>query len=247
MSGTNESVVKLWHWGSSDPLSSFKQQEKSNSSAKITKLLFNSHGNKFGVSDMDGYLHLYQLLGCSFKAYLTLRCHKVINDFLFIGSSSVLLTIGTFSDSYVVSLWDTLMPSSKSLIKSYKEQDVASGTCAAYSPLSHLAYCGNRKGEINIYDIRMHKKLQKFTAHESSVKAVALDSDEYFIATGSSEGNVKIWNLKTLELQQMYHNEHSKSSLIRNFNSGVNQLYFTNDNQLLSCGADGTMVIRNIV
>ncbi len=191
MSGTNESVVKLWHWGSQDPLSSFKQSEKS-SSSKITKLLFNMHGNKFGVSDMDGYLHLYQLLGCSFKSYLTLRCHKIINDFLFIDSSSILLTIGTSNDSYVLSLWDTLLPPHKSLIKSYKEIDIPSGTCAAYSPINHFAYCGNRKGEVSIYDIRTHKKLQKFTAHESSVKAIALDQDEYYIATGSSEGNIKV-------------------------------------------------------
>jgi hypothetical protein len=68
LSGTNESVVRLWHWGSNDPLSSFKQSDKS--SAKITKLMFNTHGNKFGVSDMDGLINLYQLLGCSFKSYL---------------------------------------------------------------------------------------------------------------------------------------------------------------------------------
>ena len=142
-------------------------------------------------------------------------------------------------------MWDTLLPPHKSLIKSHKEADVSSGTCAAYSPLNHFAYCGNRKGEVNIYDIRTHKKIQKFTAHESSVKAIALDPDEYLIATGSSEGNVKIWNLKTLESLYVFHNEHSKSSLIRNFNSGVNQLYFSSDTQLVSCGVDGTLGIRN--
>ena len=74
----------------------------------------------------------------------------------------------------------------------YKEADVPSGTCATYSSLNHFAYCGNRKGEINIYDVRTHRKIQKFLAHDSSVKAVALDPDEYYIATGSSEGNVKV-------------------------------------------------------
>ena len=143
--------------------------------------------------------------------------------------------------------------------------------------MNHLVYCGNRKGELNIYDVRTHKKLHKLTAHESCIKAVALDPDEYYLATGSSEGNIKvkirlfsfyfrlswlylflkqnfqqqqqqkkIWNVKTLESVQTYHNEHSKSSLIRSFSSGVNQLYFTNDNQLLSCGTDGTLVIRNL-
>ncbi len=84
------------------------------------------------------------------------------------------------------------MPSNKSLIKSYREADISSGTCAAYSPLNHFAYCGNRKGEVNIYDVRIHKKLQKFVASESSVKALDLDAEEYYIATGSSEGNVKV-------------------------------------------------------
>ena len=110
-------MVKLWHWGSSDALYSYKQSDKS-SPAKITKLMFNTHGNKFGVSDIDGYLHLYQLLGCSFKSYLTLRCHKVINDFLFVESSSILLTIGASNDAYIISIWDTLLPPHKSLIKS---------------------------------------------------------------------------------------------------------------------------------
>ncbi len=82
MSGTNEGVVKLWHWGSNDALSSYKQVEKS-TSAKITKLLFNNHGNKFGVSDMDGYLHLYQLLGCSFKSWKNSEKSPQFNQIVF--------------------------------------------------------------------------------------------------------------------------------------------------------------------
>ena len=39
----------------------------------------------------------------------------------------------------------------KSLIKTYKEVEIPSGTCAAYSPINHFAYCGNRKGDIFLY------------------------------------------------------------------------------------------------
>ena len=52
------------------------------------------------------------------KSKQTLRCHKVINDFLFVDSSSILLTVGTSNDSFSLSFWDTLLPPSKSLIKS---------------------------------------------------------------------------------------------------------------------------------
>ena len=38
----------------------------------------------------------------------------------------------------------------------------------------------------------MHKVLQKVVAHESSVKTITIDKDEYFMATGSSEGNIKV-------------------------------------------------------
>lgn len=128
----------------------------------------------------------------------------------------------------------------------FREQDVPSGTCATYSLLNHLAYCGTRKGDVFIYDVRTHKKLSKFTAHESSVKTMSLNSDEYLLATGSSEGSVKIWNLRSYEIKYSLPNEHSKSSLIRGYNSGVNQLRFTDDNQLISCGSDGTLAIRSL-
>lgn len=38
----------------------------------------------------------------------------------------------------------------------------------------------------------MHKIIQKLVAHESSVKAITIDPDEYYLATGSSEGNIKV-------------------------------------------------------
>ena len=41
----------------------------------------------------------------------------------------------------------------------------------------------------------MHKVLQKIVAHESSVKAITIDKDEYYMATGSSEGNIKVLKL----------------------------------------------------
>ena len=40
---------------------------------------------------------------------------------------------------------------------------------------------------------------------------------------------LKDMELETLEPIHSYHNEHSKSSIIRNSNSGVNQMYFTHD------------------
>ena len=77
-------------------------------------------------------------------------------------------------------------------ILGFREPDIPSATCVAYSPINHFAYVGNRKGDVKIYDLRMHKIIQKIVAHESSVKAITIDKDEYYMATGSSEGNIKV-------------------------------------------------------
>ena len=68
------------------------------------------------MAEVSEWFRLTFLLFISFLK--TLRCHKVINDFLFLDSSSLLLTIGTSNDSYVLSIWDTLLPANKALIKS---------------------------------------------------------------------------------------------------------------------------------
>lgn len=40
--------------------------------------------------------------------------------------------------------------------------------------------------------------------------------------------------------------EHSKGSIFRNMGSGVTQLYLSHDAQLFSCGADGSMKVRQL-
>jgi hypothetical protein len=67
LSGTNEGVVKLWHWGSNEPLSTCKQGDKS-VSAKISKIQFNTHGNKvffYFVVDLSfQFLFVFFLVWC---------------------------------------------------------------------------------------------------------------------------------------------------------------------------------------
>lgn len=62
-----------------------------------------------------------------------------------------------------------------------------------------MVYCGNRKGEVTTYDIRNQKIVQKLVAHESSVKTMAIDPEDYYLATGSSEGNIKV-RIKLLKI-----------------------------------------------
>lgn len=58
------------------------------------------------------------ILDAFFFLLQNLKCHsKTANDFVFVGSSSLLATAGNSSDNCNVCIWDTLMPQRSSLIK----------------------------------------------------------------------------------------------------------------------------------
>lgn len=90
-----------------------------------------------------------------------------------------------------VCLWDTLVSSSNSLIHAFTCHDHGA-TVLQYAPKHQLLISGGRKGYICIFDIRQRQILFTFQAHESAVKALALDPSEDYFVTGSAEGNMKV-------------------------------------------------------
>ena len=56
-----------------------------------------------------------------------------------------------------------------------------------------------------MFDIRQRRKLHQFVAHNnSSVTCMAINHSEKTLATGSSDGTVKIWDLNTNKQEQSF-------------------------------------------
>ena len=60
-----------------------------------------------------------------------------------------------------------------------------------YASKHQLLITGGRKGFVCVFDIRQRQLLHTFQAHDSAIKALALDASEDFFVTGSAEGNMK--------------------------------------------------------
>ena len=58
LSGSQDGSVNLWEWKHQSALAS---PRSSGTFAKVTKIAFNQIGNKFGVTDGDGNLSLWQV------------------------------------------------------------------------------------------------------------------------------------------------------------------------------------------
>uniref|UniRef100_A0A672U1H1 Dmx like 2 n=1 Tax=Strigops habroptila TaxID=2489341 RepID=A0A672U1H1_STRHB len=242
LTGAQDGSVRMFEWTRPQQLVCFQQA----GNARVTRMYFNSQGNKCGVADGEGFLSIWQVNQTTSnpKPYLSWQCHsKTTSDFAFITSSSLVATSGQSNDNRNVCLWDSLASSGNNLIHAFTCHDHGA-TVLQYAPKHQLLISGGRKGYICIFDIRQRQLLYTFHAHESAVKALALDPSEDYFVTGSAEGNMKVWRLTGYNLIHSFKNEHAKQSIFRNIGAGVTQIETVQGNRIFSCGADGTLKMR---
>lgn len=58
LTGSQDGSVQMWEWGHSQPVTVARP---GGTFAKVTRVRFSQHGNKFGVADGDGNLSLFQV------------------------------------------------------------------------------------------------------------------------------------------------------------------------------------------
>lgn len=57
LTGSQDGSVQMWEWGHTQAVTVARP---SGTFAKVTRVRFSQHGNKFGVADGDGNLSLFQ-------------------------------------------------------------------------------------------------------------------------------------------------------------------------------------------
>uniref|UniRef100_A0A8C5GTE0 RAVE complex protein Rav1 C-terminal domain-containing protein n=1 Tax=Gouania willdenowi TaxID=441366 RepID=A0A8C5GTE0_GOUWI len=225
LTGAQDGSVRMFEWGHSQQIICFRSPGNS----RVTRIRFNHQGNKVSATSTN-----------------TLQCHnKTANDFVFVGSSSLIATAGLSTDNRNVCLWDTLVTPANSLVYAFCCHD-SGATVLSMAPRHQLLITGGRKGLISVLQLSHRHQRQSFQAHDSPVKALAVDPTEDCFISGSAEGNIKVWSLATQSLLFTFANEHARQSLFRNLGTGVMQVEVGPTNHVFSCGADGTMKMRTL-
>ncbi|XP_014484134.1 PREDICTED: dmX-like protein 2 [Dinoponera quadriceps] len=245
LTGSQDGSVSLWEWGHQTAIATPRAP---GTFAKVTRVRFSQHGNKFGVADSDGHLSLFQVAcreGTARPFFVRTSYFLVTADFVFLGACSLVATAGHGSEGRNVALWDTLLPQNKSLVQGFMchEQGASSLILA---PQHQLLISGGKKGDITIFDVRQRQQRHRFQAHESAIKCLALDPHEEFFVSGAGDGDIKIWALTVHSLLYSFPAEHPRSSFFKNIGQGVTQLHVDSAGRLFSCGADGSMKVRQL-
>ncbi|XP_023723664.1 dmX-like protein 2 isoform X1 [Cryptotermes secundus] len=245
LTGSQDGSVQMWEWGHIQAVS---VPRPPGTFAKVTRVRFSEHGNKFGVADGDGNLSLWQvgLASNASRPFFTYQCHnKVTSDFVFLGSCSMIATAGHSSESKNVALWDSLLPQKKALITAFSCHDQGASSLV-YAPQHQLVISAGKKGDVCIVDVRQRQLRHRFQAHESPIKCLAIDPGEEFFVSGSADGDIKVWGLSVHTALYSFAGEHARSSFFKNIGQGVTQLHVDSASRLFSCGADGSMKVRQL-
>uniref|UniRef100_A0A182NDD9 RAVE complex protein Rav1 C-terminal domain-containing protein n=1 Tax=Anopheles dirus TaxID=7168 RepID=A0A182NDD9_9DIPT len=245
LTGGQDGSVQMWEWGHQQVVCTPRSP---GTFAKVTRCRFSQHGNKFGIADGDGNLSLWQvgLASQSNRPFFTYQCHnKGITDFVFLGSCSLVATAGHSSESKNVTIWDTLLPQKKALVAAFTCHDQGASSLA-YAPQHQLLISAGKKGDVSIFDVRQRILRHRFQAHEHPIKCLAIDPNEEQFVTGSADGDIKVWGLTVHTQLYSFMGEHARSSFFKHIGQGVTQLQIDQGGRLFSCGADGSMKVRQL-
>uniref|UniRef100_A0A3Q2U785 Dmx-like 2 n=1 Tax=Fundulus heteroclitus TaxID=8078 RepID=A0A3Q2U785_FUNHE len=219
MTGAQDGSVRMFEWNRPQQLICFRQA----GNARITRLYFNSQGNK--VRTRGGRVDTGWVFLCVLDFFLS-----PVNFFF----------VNTRRN---VCLWDTLISPGNTIVHAFPCHENGA-TVLEYAQKQQLLITGGRKGFVCVFDIRQRQLLHTFQAHDSAIKALALDPFEDFFVTGSAEGNIKVWKLAGHGLMHSFSNEHAKQSIFRNIGAGVMKVETRPGNRIFTCGADGTLKMR---
>lgn len=164
----NPPYISLYQFGQPDPLIHYNARGLS----RISRLRFDPLGHVFGASDSSGNLTLWRFESQEKAAlpFASYACHSnSVNDFCFLGSTTLIATAGQSANNANVCIWDTLLPTSRALIKGelckriYEDDDhslilfcyttafnVHEGGAfsLAYAARHQLLFSGGKKGDI---------------------------------------------------------------------------------------------------
>ncbi len=227
--------------------------------ARVNSVKFSSSGSRFGAVDETGHLTLWQFDSSleSQRPYSIFQCHtKRANDVCFLESGNVIATAGLSNKGLSaanVAIWDTLIPPSQGRIAAFGGHSKGA-TTIVYSEAHRLLVSGGKTGEVCIWDMRMLKLQVSIPAHTLNVRALALDPTRSLLATGSSDGSLKVWSLPDMTEIVAFPDAHKQQTFTKNQSRyltspistfGVMNVVFWK-NKMVSSGADGRLVSRDI-
>jgi len=206
--------------------------------ASFIRAHFNAAGTRVVGLASDHSTHFWCTDGRGSQAYHTLmpRDDEKLHDVFFLNAGTVVCCYGSKS----ISIWDTLTRAPAGPVLSIAHEGI---DCCRFIAKDNTLVIGGKNGELSVFDIRREGIVKAFTAHDLNIKAICVDERRDVMATGSVDGDVKLWDLRSWDLKQSWTDTHHKQMFMTHGAKpfGVTDIRIGSSGSLYSCGADGTV------
>jgi len=152
----------------------------------------------------------------------SLRCIHATKGALWIGGSEG-------------SIWQ-LMDGEEDASESLKVSD---NSVFAIACLGDQQITAGRDAHIRVW--KNNAKIKEISAHWYTIHALSLSSDQRFLASGSMDKSIKLWDTQSMELLKVIDRERYGAHT-----SSVNKIVWLNDTQFLSCSDDRSIYLWEI-
>jgi WD40 repeat protein len=201
----NDGILKIWDVESGKELASLIHTDSKDVDISNYSVVFSRDGKKIYAGNGDGTISEWDV--ATGKETRNWKAHGDGVFGLVFSPDYRILASGGYGD-FTTKLWDTTTwreirtlanPKTDNLLQRVKAVAFSpNGKLLAVSEMGFDAklnkYVFNRT---NVWNVATGEKLFTFEGHKSDIDAVVFTPDGRFVVSGSTDGNIKFWNIKT--------------------------------------------------
>ena len=148
-------------------------------------------------------------------------------------STEIVRSVVSLWESLQIAVWDLRQQRQVHFFRAH-EQAVK---CIAIDPNEEFFVTGSITGDIKVHWFFIENM------NVVTILPAMQGSHECIILT---EIPLQIWSMNSYKCYHTFSDEHSRHGIFKNISQGVSQVFVDSHNRLFSCGADGSMKVRQL-
>jgi WD40 repeat protein len=197
-SGSEDRTVRLW-----DANAGSEQRRLTGHLSDVRSVAFSQDGKCLASGSFDGTVRIWDPSTGAEIGCLKGHCAGVRK----VAFSPDGVKLASASMDGTVKIWGRAAPQDATVLKSHKGP-VYDGVFSADS----TRVATGEEGKIVIWDVRMARPLMQLEGHDGGVRCVSFSPDGHRLASASTDGRVRVWDLRTRRVSLSYEDHISQAA-----------------------------------